>query len=233
MHPVIDLSRGQRVVTALRVTVATEVGLLLCGLITLSILRRLAAGEVVDPARVEAIDLATFVIDLVAAGVLIVTAVLFIRWLLQARRNALAMGAQELEHSDGAAIWGWFIPIIGLFLPYQVVREAWRASDPVPDAPFRVGTAAAPGVMVAWWGCWVVNSILSQLGFRMRLGLGELSDYADYIDLEAVMAIAGVFSIIAAVLAMRVVRELDGRQRARAVRLSREEAQPALEAAPP
>jgi hypothetical protein len=87
--------------------------------------------------------------------------------------------------------------------------------------------------MVAWWGCWVVNSILSQLGFRMRLGLGELSDYADYIDLEAVMAIAGVFSIIAAVLAMRVVRELDGRQRARAVRLSREEAQPALEAAPP
>ncbi|HEU0302076.1 MAG TPA: DUF4328 domain-containing protein, partial [Longimicrobium sp.] len=191
MHPAIDLSRGPRAISALRFVLASEVGLLMCGLVNLSILARLTAGEEVDQARIDAIDLATGLASILGIVAMIVTAVLFIRWLLQARRNALAMGAEGMEYSDGWAIWGWFIPIIALFRPYQVVREAWRASDPAPDAPLWVGMAAAPGTMAAWWGCWVVGSVLSQISFRMQLGMNELSDWADYADMERMSAIAG------------------------------------------
>jgi hypothetical protein len=82
-------------------------------------------------------------------------------------------------------------------------------------------------MLPVWWGCWVASSLLSQLGFRMQMGLGDRSDWADYADVERVMVIASVPSIVGAVLAMRIVRGIDGRQRARMMRLAAEAPHPA------
>jgi heme/copper-type cytochrome/quinol oxidase subunit 2 len=135
MYPDVDFTRGPRAVTWLRVSLATDVGLLACGLINLSLFNRLAAGEPVGDDQIAAIDAATAITGVASIVALVVTAVLFIRWLLQARRNVLALGARGLVHSRDWAVWGWFIPIIGLFRPYQVVNEIWRASDPAAERP--------------------------------------------------------------------------------------------------
>jgi hypothetical protein len=230
MYPDVDFTRGPRAVTWLRVCIATEVGMLACGLINLSLFERLIAGKVVTDEQIAAIDTATGIMSVAGLVALLVTAVIFIRWLLQARRNVVALGARGLVHSREWATWGWFIPIINLFRPYQVVAEIWRASDPVAERP-PVPKGGVPAMLPVWWGCWVANTLMSQLGFRMQMGLGEASDWADYADVERVMSIAAVPSIIAALLAIRIVRGLDTRQRARAVRLAGETlhpAQPAL-----
>ncbi|HEU4882870.1 MAG TPA: DUF4328 domain-containing protein [Longimicrobium sp.] len=199
-----------------------EVVLIASGLISLSLYQSLLAGEPVTDDRIAAIDTANVILGVGSLVVTVGTGVAFIRWLLQARRNAVALGAGELVHSRHTAVWSWFIPIIDLFLPYQVVKEIWQASAPAPEPEGGV-----PGVLRAWWGFWVAATVLAQLGFRMNWGLGENSDWADYSDVERVMLAAAVPSIVAAVLAMRVVRGLDDRQRARALRLADETVHPA------
>lgn len=226
MYPDVDITRGPRAVTWLRVSLGTDVVLIVCGLINLSLFTRLAAGEPVVDDQVTAIGTATIIIGVTSSVVAVVTAVLFIRWLLQARRNAVALGADGLVHSRHTAAWSWFIPIINLFLPYQVVKEIWQASDPAPEPPLEA-KRGVPAVLPVWWAFWVAASLLAQLGFRMNLDLGEASDWADYADVERVMLMAAVPSIVAAVLAMRVVRGMDGRQRARAARLAAEAPGPA------
>jgi len=229
VYPDVDFTRGPRAIGWLRVSLALDVVLIGCGLINLSIYERLLAGQPVTDDRIAAADAAGVILGAGDLVVSLVMAVVFIRWLLQARRNAVALGAGELVHSRHTAAWSWIIPIINLFLPYQVVKEIWQASAPGPEASPQA-ESRVPAALPAWWGFWVAANVLGQLGFRMSWGLGEASDWADYADVERVMLAAGLPSIVAAVLAMRVVRGLDDRQRARAVRLAGEAVHPAAPA---
>lgn len=225
MHPDVDFTRGPRAIIWLRVSLATDVVLAGCELINLAIYESLLAGEPVADERIAAAADAAGILGVGSLVVSLVTAVLFIRWLLQARRNAVALGAGELVHSRHTAAWSWFVPVIGLFLPYQVVKEIWQASDPAPEPAPRA--RRVPRLLPVWWGFWVAANLLGQLGFRMNWGLGPASDWNDYADVERVMLATAVPSIVAALLAIRVVRGLDARQRARTLRLADEAPHPA------
>lgn len=228
MNSQVDFSRGARAVAALRVAMALDVAALAGSAVTLLLLGRLAAGETVDEAQLNAIDLFAGLVGIATIVVLVVTAVLFIRWLAQARRNAEALGGRGMEHAPGWVAWGWFIPILNLFRPYEVIAEIWRASEPGPDRRSHPLADSTPPFMRAWWAAWLIGGFLSQLAFRMALGLGEQWDLGDFMAAERVLVIASLASLAAAVLATRLVRELDQRQRARAIRLA-SEAQPAVE----
>lgn len=228
MNAQVDFSRGPRAVAALRVAMAMEVAAIAGSAVTLLLLRRLAAGEAVDDAQLNAIDLFAGLVGIATIVVLVVTAVLFIRWLAQARRNAEALGGRGMVHAPAWAVWGWFVPILNLFRPYEVVGEIWRASEPGPDRRSHPLAESTPPFMRAWWAAWLIGGFLSQLAFRMHMRLSELSGLAAFMAAEWVLLAATLASLAAAVLATRLVRELDQRQRARAIRLA-DEAQPSVE----
>src|SRR5438093_12382214 len=54
----------------------------------------------------------------------------FLTWLQRAYRNLPALHATELRYTPGWAVGSWFIPLVNLFAPHQVVSELWKASDP-------------------------------------------------------------------------------------------------------
>jgi hypothetical protein len=93
------------------------------------------------------------VADITAFGL----SILFVVWFRRARINA--------EHSDyrqrrarGWAFWGWIIPIVNLWFPFQIMGDIWRAGLPEQQ---RRRTAWLPAV---WWTCW----LLSGLSFATR-----------------------------------------------------------------
>ena len=55
--------------------------------------------------------------------------ILLVIWAWRATKNLESWGA-PLKWSPGWAIGGWFVPIGNLWIPYQVVRDAWSL---VPD----------------------------------------------------------------------------------------------------
>ncbi len=74
---------------------------------------------------------------------LVGTAAAFVTWLVLARRNAVRLGGAP-RWAPAWAVGGWFVPVANLVIPYLVVRDVWRASDPsdepavtVPEAPVR------------------------------------------------------------------------------------------------
>lgn len=80
--------------------------------------------------------------------VLIVCMIVFLMWLYRARRNLPALGVADARWSPGWSIAWWFIPIMSLFRPYQVVKETWQASDP---ESFPVWRRESPPAIYGWW----------------------------------------------------------------------------------
>jgi hypothetical protein len=89
-------------------------------------------------------------------GILLVLAFIpvFLVWLYHASRNAGQSGYPQ-RRSAGWAIGGWFVPVISLWFPYQVVADIWRAAQP-PERRTRT-----PWLVVAWWTCWLLARVTS------------------------------------------------------------------------
>ena len=89
------------------------------------------------------IELALTPVGLIGA----VATVFIVIWCYKATTNARAMG-QATTHSPGWAVGGWFVPILSLFYPYQVIRDLLPADHPKRG---RVGL---------WWGLYLAGGFL-------------------------------------------------------------------------
>ena len=138
----------------------------------------------------------------------------FMNWFYRVSRNLRALGNRNVEWSPGWTIGGWLIPIGCLFIPYQVMAEIWRGSDPAtavhsPDSPGR-----SLNLVRSWWALWVIISlggfverITSHLHAVPSIEVMRTWTWCDFgIDLLAVPA---------AVLAILVVRDVDASQHER------------------
>ena len=87
---------------------------------------------------------------LVFAAVYGVAAVYWCMWVHRTYRNLSALGAAGLRRTPGWAVAYYFIPVLNLFRPFEVMRETWRASDSLRrrNGLEVAGGAAAPGVVV-------------------------------------------------------------------------------------
>ncbi len=135
-------------------------------------------------------------------------------WAHRAYRNLPALGAQGLRFSPRWAAGAWFVPILNLFRPYQVVGEAWTASDP-QERSSTLETRArrtVPGLILAWWLLFIISSVAGNVVGR----LGAISStLAQTLAADWLLVASNVLDIVAAALAVLVIRRLDARQEAR------------------
>ena len=146
--------------------------------------------------------------------VYIFTIIFFLIWFNRAHKNLAPLRAQNTEFSSGWAVGWWFIPFANLIKPYQVAQEIWRESDPDFDASSgflsnSVGTA--PGYISLWWAFWIISNIFSNI-------VGRFYDPEDMQSVEIsgyLFIINGIVTIVAAVLAVKVIRDITQRQNER------------------
>ena len=76
----------------------------------------------------------------------LVAMVMFVVWFYRARVNAEGHGWPQ-RRSPGWAIAAWFVPVVNLWFPFQIMADIWRAGLPGPQ---RANRAILPGI---WWAC--------------------------------------------------------------------------------
>jgi len=133
------------------------------------------------------------------------TVIVFLIWIHRAYCNLLAFSVHNLKYSAKWAVWGFFVPILFFYRPYQVVREIWKASDPHLTDESSWQNQPTPSLLKWWWALWLI----SDFSFNLVWGVLEIS-------IVAPMATP----VLAAVLAIRVVRDIDLRQEEKIKRLS-------------
>jgi uncharacterized protein DUF4328 len=139
-------------------------------------------------------------------AVLVATAIVVIVWLWRARRNAEWLHDAEHRLTRGWVAGSWFVPVISLWFPYQVVDDIWRTSDPAAPHDAVITRQLPSGRLVArWWFAWVASSVV---------GLVPLFDRAEDVTIESFRQLAVVDTIstalecVAGVLLILVVRQI-------------------------
>jgi heme/copper-type cytochrome/quinol oxidase subunit 2 len=165
-----------------------------------------AADTYVDAARqgTDAADVLT-AYDLLSVSyvVLLPLWVVTCLFLQRARRRAAAL-APGFHHqrSQGWTWFGWVVPVVGLWFPYQVVRDivrnAWR--DQWGDQHQRLHLGL-------WWAMWVVSLVAGQVTSRLIPFSGPPD--ADAVALLPLFqGITAVATVVGLVLWMRIVSSL-------------------------
>jgi hypothetical protein len=172
----------------------------------LDIIDRIKAGANVSEAEAVAADDRQRTIGLFQLAGFAAAAIVFIRWLHGAYQNVDAVDPKERRWGHGWAIGGWFVPILNLWRPKQIVNDVWRAGS-------QNELDGQPGALLGfWWGAVILAGLFD------RAAAGAFTDDS----LEAgrrgatYFLIADGLDIIGAILAILVVRIATDRLKGRA-----------------
>ncbi|HYR31180.1 MAG TPA: DUF4328 domain-containing protein [Gemmatimonadales bacterium] len=172
-------------------------------------LSRLAAGAALLPdeaAATAARDRAILLLKLVAftgAGIA------WLLWLHRMYGNLALVGSKRSRFTRAWAVGYWFIPLVNLVRAYQVMKDLWLRSDSLNDRD-AYDSLPAPAFLTGWWGMsvsWVVLGVLITLMAR-----DARTDF-ERINATDLRMLVSAVGVIAGVLAIKVVREIDRRQR--------------------
>ena len=139
--------------------------------------------------------------------VLAVAAITWWVWQFRAQKNLHVMGRAYLDHGPWGAVGWWVVPIASLWMPFKVVRELWKGSEPNEDPVAWVRATAWAG-LVWWWGLWILGNALQVVS-----GFATESDDLETVRIfDFVAALGLAFEVFAACLAIGIVRQIGRRQ---------------------
>ena len=162
-------------------------------------LNSLPPGSVVEELEFVPSEVAYALVGISQLAALILAAVFFIRWFHLAHLNLSLFSDNATAYSSRWAIWGFFVPILNLVRPQQVMREIWdRTSRRWDQETARVVGLLRPADRVnVWWGFFLTTSFLGnavgRIAFRATTAQETLHAtwvtlFADALDIAAVAA---------------------------------------------
>jgi len=128
----------------------------------------------------------------------VVTGVVVLRWIYLACANVHAFGAEGLGSRPGMAVAWYFVPVACLFLPFQSMREIWKASRDPRDWEAVDGSS----LLGLWWLGWVLGNAIGIVAFRLDDSdrFPEASAYA-----EMLTTASDVLTIVTSLLLARII----------------------------
>ena len=159
-------------------------------------------------------------IQLLVSVATLATGVLTIIWMFRIANNVRAFG-RATTWSPLFAIFGWFLPPLVLYVvPFLVLRELWKASEPTSvDGTDRWKATADNPVLWVWF---LLFGILPAILFAIQIGsfaagglpTGDVESVAESLDeFGAIGWLTAVLNVGAAVVWVRFVRQLTQRHR--------------------
>src|SRR5213083_3019490 len=174
---------------------------------------RAAAGEPLFPGEATPNAAPRPAIAKLKLATLVGTGIFWLTWLRRAYRNLALVGSKRSRFSARQAVGYWFIPFVNLVLGYQVMKDLWLRSESMNDRD-AYDDLPAPAFLSTWWGMSWTWGVLEPVVAATARGARTPLELINATDVGMLVNAAGV---VAAVLAIKLVREIDRRQQCFAV----------------
>lgn len=156
-------------------------------------------------ADLAANDLRKGITGIIYVLIFVVSAFLILRWIHRVNYNAKQLGARDMKFSPLWSIGWFFIPILGLWKPYQSMSEIWKASKEPSDWRSQESGAILP----LWWTLWLLMLLFGLATYRISIG----SDLPrELMDVNIFTQIARTLDILLALAFLIIVTKISGFQ---------------------
>ena len=110
------------------------------------------------------------------------SAILSLLWLYKAHKNIEKKGIKDLNFSNKACVYWWFVPIWGFWKPYFVVKEIYLASKYANNWKDKSAL-----FIIIWWCIFLITMVLSRIVDKMPIPSMEL--LYSYVFIQGILTI--------------------------------------------
>lgn len=172
----------------------------------LGMIQDVERGANISNAELEANDARQQLFAIAQLGLGLVSAVVFLMWTSALTKRLIKLGVTDMRYAPKWSVWGFIVPIINLFRPYQVLSELWKASAVVPGPDDPWAKKPTPMLVRLWFATLVADNIV-----------GRLTSRATFDTIEQVLQVAWLtvlfdaLGVVTALVALRLVAAIDER----------------------
>lgn len=176
----------------------------------LDLLNRIEMGLDYTDQEADINDLREAAIGILYTITYIISVVTFIMWFRRAYFN-LHQKLDNVSFSEGWAAGAWFVPILNLFRPFQIMKELYVKTDKLlKDNVIDYDKKNDLNFVNIWWGFWVVLNFISSRETRMAFKAETIEEIITITKLSITTSIIG---IPAALLAIKVIKDYSEMER--------------------
>jgi len=114
-----------------------------------------------DMDMIEASDTLIIATNVAHIIIVILTIVFFIMWFRRAYYNLHMLPWHNARYTEGWAAGSWFVPIINLWWPYQIMMDIWRGTQNALRE--RLGKPQSAAIVGWWWTLHLITSIYGNI----------------------------------------------------------------------
>ena len=195
--------RAKNAMILIWIIFALEIVSFISGYFQYDLLESAANGASITPVTATLNDLREQIIGIIYLIVYIISIVTFIQWFRRAYYN-LQLKVPNLLFTDGWAAGSWFVPIISLFRPYQIMEELYNESSDLLEKKGLNVSGLSTKYLFWWWALWILSSLVGQVVIRYTLNAESLDDM---IFATTSGMFQNIINIPLALLAIKVIKD--------------------------
>lgn len=153
--------------------------------------------------KADTIDVMVRIVAIVSIIITIVTGILFIRWFRRAYYN-LHLLKKHLTYTEGWAAGGWFVPIMGLIIPYRIMKELFTETRSIFILKDKKTENLSDNMLPIWWALFILGNVLNYVAFRLA---NSSNDFSGFYASSIISIIANSIELVAACITVIIIRK--------------------------
>ena len=194
--------RAKNAIILIWVVLVLEIIMLISSYFQYDLLQIAKNGGEISMEAADANDTREQIIGIIYLIAFVISGVTFIQWFRRAYFN-LHLKINNLSHTEGWAAGSWFVPIINLYRPYQIMKELYQETKGIVT---RKGLILSKEYSISylgwWWTLWITNSIIGQIIYRYP---SETID--ELIGVTVISMIGSIMGIPLALITVKVIKD--------------------------
>lgn len=168
--------RAKNAITLIWIVLALEIISLISSYFQYDLLQTVANGGEISAETANANDTREQMIGIIYLIAYVISGVTFIQWFRRAYFN-LHLRVNHLSQTEGWAAGSWFVPIVSLYRPYQIMKELYQETkELLIKKGYSVNDNFTTGTLGWWWTLWIISSIIGQFVFRYSMNAESIDE---------------------------------------------------------
>ena len=199
-----NVQRAKNAIILIWIVLALEIISLVSGYFQYDLLQTVANGGEISTETATANDLREQMIGIIYLIAYVISTVTFIQWFRRAYFN-LHQKVTYLAYTEGWAAGSWFVPIVNLYRPYQIMKELYQETKALfIKKGIDVNSNFTTNALGWWWTLWIINSIIGQFVFRYSMK----AETIDELTISTVASMIGnILGIPLALITVKVIKD--------------------------
>lgn len=196
--------RAKNAITLIWIVLVLEIVSLISGYFQFDLLQTIANGGEISTETATTNDTIVEIIGIIYLIAYIISGVTFILWFRRAYFN-LHLRVNHLSQTEGWAAGSWFVPIVSLYRPYQIMKELYHETRKLLSKKgLIINKNISTDILGWWWTLWIINSVIGQFAFRYSLKAESI----DELTISTVASMIGnIAGIPLALITVKVIKD--------------------------